>query len=140
VAEVLILKRKHFAEDTKPAEWSDLKWSGRPLRGDIIEVRPNGYFRVEYLGEGEHGWNRDAFCLIRLPKVSEATIAYITKSYSNATNTTPEKIRYKHQYRIVQWKQIPWQKHTVTVGGKTFEEWYIDVQKFNDVNITNKVG
>lgn len=138
MAEVLILKRKHFAEDTKPVEWSTVKWDGRPLRGDIIEVRPNGYFRVEKLGTGEHGWDRDAFCLVRLPKVSETTIEYLMRPYNNGTATTAPTVAYKRQYRIPQWERIPWNKNTVTVGGQTFEEWYIDVNKLKDVNIVNK--
>ncbi len=46
MAQILIRKRQHFAELVKPAGWSDFKWSGRPLRGDIVEVRPNGYWRA----------------------------------------------------------------------------------------------
>jgi hypothetical protein len=39
MAQFLIRKRKHFAEDTKPAEWSDLKWNGCPLRGEALGTR-----------------------------------------------------------------------------------------------------
>jgi hypothetical protein len=142
MAEVLILKRKHFAEDTKPKEWSDLKWAGRPLRGDIIEIRPDGYFRVEALKEGKAGWNRDVYCLIRIPKVDEKELLYLAKSYTNATLTTAETVRYKHQYRIPQWDSIQWNKNKVTVGGKEFEEWYLDFTKFTNVSgsILNKAG
>jgi len=142
VAEVLILKRKHFAEDTKPKEWSDLKWAGRPLRGDIIEIRPDGYFRVEALGEGKVGWDRNAFCLIRIPKVDPKDVEYLTKPYTDATITTAETVRYKRQYRIPQWDSLSWNKNNVTVGGKEFEEWYLDFTKFANVagSITNKAG
>lgn len=140
MAEVLILKRKHFAEDAKPAEWSKVKWNGRPLRGDIISVKPNGFYRVEALGEGTHGWNRDAYCLIRLPKVDEKTIEYLMKSYTNASLTSVETVRHKHQYRIPQWESIPWKKNKVKFGIKEFEEWYIDINKVTDVSITNKAS
>lgn len=142
MAEVLILKRKHFAEDTKPKGWSDLKWAGRPLRGDIIEIRPDGYFRVEALGEGKAGWDRNAFCLIRIPMVDSKDIEYLAKQYMDATSTKAATVQYKSQYRIIQWDSLSWNKNKVTVGGKEFEEWYLDFTKFTNVaaSITNKVG
>jgi len=45
MAQFLIRLRKHFAEDAKPDQWSDEKWAGRPLRGDVVDIRPNGFYQ-----------------------------------------------------------------------------------------------
>lgn len=124
MAQILIKRREHFAEAAKPASWSDLKWSGRPLRGDIVEVRPNGYWRIEALGEGTHSWDRSAFALIDAPNVSEATIAHLTESYSNATEGVPATVQFKRRYRFDLWASVPWIVNTVTINGQQVEEWY----------------
>ena len=124
MAQILIKRRKHFAEDVQPAQWSDIKWAGRPLRGDIVEIRPNGYWRIEHLGTGERHWPREAFALIQLTNVDPATIAYWHQSYSNATETEEATVVYKSRYRLTTWESVPWQKHIVTVGGQQVEEWY----------------
>lgn len=124
MAQILIKKRKHFAEDTKPSQWSDVKWNGRPLRGDIVEIRENGYWRIEALGTGQRHWDRNAFALIQVTNVDPATIRYLMDSYSNATETQQETIFYKRRYRFANWGSIPWTKTSVTINGKTAEEWY----------------
>ena len=124
MAEILILKRKHFAEDVKPAEWSDLKWMGRPRQGDIISVQPNGTYRIEALGTGRAGWDRTAFAMIRITNASVDMLRYLMQSYSNKTGTEPETVWYKRRYRIDTWLNIPWIKNIVTVNGVTAEEWY----------------
>lgn len=124
MAEILLLKRKHFAEDVQPPTWSDLKWMGRPRQGDVVEVRPNGYFRIEALGTGLRGWDRNAFCLVQITNVSYETLAYLRQTYSNETDTTPATVFYKARYRIASWNLIPWIKNMVTINGVTVEEWY----------------
>lgn len=123
MAQILIRKRKHFAEDTKPATWSDLKWNGRPLRGDVVEVRPNGYWRIEWLGTGTHGWDRDAFALIQVTNWSvEDASVYQGGYWDNPENPT---VWYKNRYGFPTWNTtIPWNKHLVTVNDVTADEWY----------------
>lgn len=142
MAEILVRKRKHFAEDAKPAEWTDMKWNGRPMSGDIIEVRENGYYRVEALGTGTHGWSKDGFALIRIPNVSVQDVIHLARSYSNETDTTPATVFYARRYRIPNIASKPWNKKTMVIDGKTVEEWYKD---FNNLNlalqiIADKVG
>jgi len=124
MAQFLIRKREHFAEAVKPAAWSDLKWSGRPLRGDIVEVRPNGYWRIEALGTGDKGWDRAAFALIQVTGMSVAAASQYQGSYTNATDTTAATVQFKNRYGFPSWTLIPWVKTMVTVGGVTVEEWY----------------
>ena len=125
MAQILIRKQAHFAETVKPTEWSDLKWGGRPLRGDVVEVRENGFFRIEALGTGTHGWNREAFALIQITNLSLQQVAMYAGSYDNGTETVPTTVRFKNRYRLPNWEVgIPWIKNMVTVGGVTVEEWY----------------
>lgn len=127
MAQILIRKRKHFAEDAKPPEWSDLNWLARPQRGDVVEVRENGYWRIEALGTGTHGWDREAFALIQITNLSLQQAAMYHATYDNGTDTTPTTVRFKSRYRLPNWEtDIPWIKTTVTVGNPpvTAEEWY----------------
>jgi len=59
-------------------------------RGDVIQVRPNGYYEIPSLGLNigtGHGWNRNKFILIR-------TISTILRSRMEAlTNSSLEKLR-----------------------------------------------
>ena len=122
MAQVLIRKRPHFAETVKPEGWSDLKWQGRPLQGDVVEVRPNGYWRIEALGTGTHGWDREAFALIEVTSVGEETIAHLAGSYIDNPEA-PTRL-FKNRYHFTQWSKVPWIKTTVTINGVTVEEWY----------------
>ena len=127
MAQILIRKRKHFAEDAKPAEWSDLKWAGRPMQGDVVEVQPNGFFRIEALGptSGTHGWDKEAFALIEIRNLTLAQVAMYQGSYSNATETTQATTFFKNRYRLPNWEtDIPWVKTPMTINGKAVEEWY----------------
>lgn len=138
MAEVLLLKRKHFAETMQPAKWSDLKWMGRPRQGDVVEVRENGYFRVEALGEGIHGWDRNAFALVRAPKVTYEAAKYLMDSYSDAHETefgglAAATVQYKRRYRVPDISRLPWTKNIVTINGVQFEEWYRDYNKWTNV-------
>jgi len=124
MADILLLKRKHFAEDVKPTQWSDLKWMARPRQGDIVSVQPSYHYRIEALGEasGVHGWDRNAFCLVRLSNVPSDTIKHLVDGYAD-NETNPTKY-YKRRYRIKVWDRIPWIKNMVTINGVTVEEWY----------------
>jgi hypothetical protein len=129
MAEILIKRRKHWAEDEKPAEWSTMKWNGGPKQGDVVEVREDGYWRVEHLKIGKHGWNRDAFALIRVPGVKVGDLKYLKASYDNATELQPQAtVTYKNRYRFEDWNLIAWNKNKITspTSGKTFDEWYYD--------------
>lgn len=140
MAEFLIRKAKHFAEATQPVGWSSLKWSGRPLQGDIVEVRENGFYRIEALGTGTHGWNRDAFALIRITNLSLAAAATFSEGYSNATDIIPATKFFKHRRRLAGWASISWSKASVTVGGKLFEEWYYIRPNLTGIVVTDKAA
>jgi len=121
--QILIRKCKHFAEDAKPGAWSDLKWSARPRRGDVVEVREAGYWRIERLGTGVHGWDREAFALIEATGPAVGTVRAWAGSYSDATETQPATMQFKNRRRFPLWEAIPWVKQVVMVGGVTVEEW-----------------
>ena len=140
MADVLLLKRKHFAEDVKPAEWNDLKWMGRPRQGDIISVQPSYHYRIEALGEasGVRGWDRNAFCLVRLSNVPSDTIRHLMSSYIDSEEAPT--VNFKHRYRIKVWDRIPWVKNLVTIGGVTVEErYYIRASIGGQFVITDKL-
>lgn len=123
MAQILIRKRKHFAEDAKPQEWSDLKWSGRPLRGDVVEVRPNGYWRIHALGTTGKSWNMDAFALVQITNLSLQQAELYQGGYRDNPET-PTKW-FKNRYRLTNWNTtIPWVKTPITIDGVTYEEWY----------------
>jgi hypothetical protein len=123
VAQILIRKREHFAEAVKPAQWSDFKWSGRPLRGDVVECRPNGYWRIEGFLAGTHGWNWDAFALIQITNLSLQQVALYQGGYWDDP-AAPTKW-FKNRYRLPDWNvSIPWIKTPITVDGVTYEQWH----------------
>jgi hypothetical protein len=127
MAQILIRKRKHFAEDVQPAQWSQMKWDGRPLRGDVVEVRENGYWAIAALNRPGKGWNREGFALIEVTNLSLAQVAAYQGSYSNATEGVEATKQFKNRYRLPNWDvDIPWVKTVVTVGDPpvTVEEWY----------------
>ena len=125
MAQILIRKRQHFAELVQPAQWSDLKWAGRPLRGDVVEVRPNGFWRIHALGTTGKSWNMDAFALLQITNLSLQQVAMYQGSYHNATETTPPTKQFKNRYRLANWDvDIPWVKTPITIDGVTYEEWY----------------
>uniref|UniRef100_A0A6M3JTE9 Uncharacterized protein n=1 Tax=viral metagenome TaxID=1070528 RepID=A0A6M3JTE9_9ZZZZ len=136
--EILVRKRKHWAEDERPKDWSELKWNGRPMPGDIVEVRPDGFFRVEHLRAGTHGWNRDAFALIRVVGGSDRTLAYLDKGYSNATELTAATRAYKRRYRIPDVAVPAWKINRVRVNGADYDEWYLDVADISQVSLLDK--
>ena len=119
MAQILIRKRQHFAELVKPAEWSDAKWASRPMRGDIVEVRENGFWRIHALGTGGKSWNMDAFALIQITNLSLQQVAMYQGGYWDETKY------FKNRYRYPTWDTtIPWNINTITIDGVDYEEWY----------------
>ena len=119
MAQILIRKQQHFAELTQPAAWSDRKWAGRPLRGDIVEVRPNGFWRFHALNTTGKSWNMNAFALIQITNLSLQQVAMYQGGYWDETK------QFKNRYRLPDWNTtIPWVKTAITIDGVTYEEWY----------------
>ena len=119
MAQILIRRRQHFAETAKPAEWSQMKWDGRPLRGDIVEVRENGYWGIAALNRPGKGWDRTAFALIEITNLSLQQVAMYQGGYWDETK------QFKNRYRYPTWDTtIPWIVNTVTLDGRQVEEWY----------------
>lgn len=121
MAEILLRKKLHFAETTKPAAWSDDKFARRPRQGDIVEVYPNGHFEIWATGQTGLGWDRVAFALVKLVNVDPSTWTRL-RGWTDETHTVPYKNRYGMGTNI--WANIPWTKTTRTVGGVEVEEWY----------------
>lgn len=140
MSEILLRKREHFAEQVQPKEWSDVKWAGRPLRGDVVEVKPDGFYRVEALGRGLHGWDRDAFALVLIPDLHAANTSYLAKSYTNATESVKATVQYKARYTLPAWARLSWIKTKVTVNKREFEEWYCVVAAIADLGVVDKVA
>jgi len=79
---------KHFAE----------KYAARYRPGDIVEVRPDGYWSKT------HGWNRRAFNLLRLPGVTVRDAQYLTSAKEVVTNpgtiTETRTLEARRRYRV----------------------------------------
>lgn len=148
MAQILIRKRKHPAEDAKPPGWSDVKWAGRTMRGDVVEVQPDGFFRIEALGpsSGAHGWDRNAFALIEVVGLSLKDAGHLHRSYTVLPDTPEDimkktPIRIKNRYRFDKWDKIEWIKNTVEVNGVIAEEWYCRCDGFGGaVVVADKVS
>lgn len=120
MAELLIRKRKHFAEDGRPTTWSEQKWVGRPQRGDVVDVRPDGFYSIWATDQDGRGWDRNAFMLVKLTTVSHETVTELRGS-PNETH----RITCKNRYRVKEWADIPWTKTMRTLpDGRQLEEWY----------------
>lgn len=128
MAEMLVRKTKTWSEDKKPAKWDKLKWDSVTKRGDIVEVREDGYFRIEHLGSGNHGWNRKVYAVLRIPGTMREDMGHLEVSYNDAIQLSAKPTKaYKNRYKIQDLDQIAWNKNSVTVSGKQFEEWYADI-------------
>jgi hypothetical protein len=144
MAELLILKRKHWAEDAKPVGWTPLKWASSPKRGDIVEVQKDGFYRIESLGTGTHGWDRDAYALIITKDSSKESIAYLSQPFTDQRETefnviTTATKAYVHRY-CVSVDDIAWTKNKVSVSKKQFEEWYFVCDNLDKITTTDKVN
>lgn len=130
MAEFLILKKPHWATVDDVTEdggrFPLAKFNARQMPGDITSVQPDGYYRVEALRQGTHGWNRETWNLIRAPRISyENALAY---SGALVDRTDPKRPIMKRKWRfyIDNYSTLPWKKNMVTINGVTVEECYLD--------------
>lgn len=72
------------------------KFSAREQVGDIVEVRPDGFFGEP--GEKKHGWNHHCFALVRCPGMSLAA----AKKYEQGMldSSDPPKVLKKRRYHV----------------------------------------
>ena len=132
--EALVLARDHWATE-KPPGWSQLKFDHRQRLYDVITIKPSGYYRVETLGEGTHGWNRDAFFLVRVPWISyDDAKAYQGKAEVDGAMA----LKFKYQIEPLD----VFSNSEVTINGKTFTERWLDIntrQQLRKIRMKNKV-
>jgi len=130
VAEFLILKKPHWAtiNDVTPdgGPFSIAKYNARQMPGDITSVKPDGFYRVEALKQGTHGWNRNTWNLIRAPKISYENAVQYANSLTDATNPERKLIKRKWRFYIENYEALPWIKNMVTINGVTVEECYLN--------------
>lgn len=82
MTELLIYNKVHWMDElteeqiathkAKEANW-DKKFAARYQKGDIIEVRPDGF----WTGERAVGFNKKAFRVIAIPEMSEKDAHYL---------------------------------------------------------------
>lgn len=134
MAEFLILKNNSWAT-TKPATWDQQKFAGRQMAGDIVEVREDGYYRVEYLGTGRVGWDRNTFAVGRIPGLSLASCLKFAAAHMVQDVGVLMKFRY-----AVNMATTAWIKHDVVINGVTYPEWYITIASVKKANIIDKAA
>lgn len=130
MAEFLILKKPHWATLADVTEDGGLfpiaKYNRRQMPGDITSVKPDGFYRVEALGRGTHGWNRETWNLIRAPRISyENAVSYASALVDNTNKESPV-LKRKWRFYIDNFASLPWVKNMVTINGVTVEECYLD--------------
>jgi hypothetical protein len=130
MAEFLILKKPHWAtpSDVTPDDgpFPIAKYNARQIPGDITSVKPDGFYRVEALGQGTHGWNRETWNLVRAPKITyEAAVGYAASLFDNTDPNAPT-LKRKWRFYIENFSSLPWVKNMVTINGVTVEECYLD--------------
>jgi len=106
VAEFLIFAKNHWMDALTPQEVADRaaesykfqrKYASRYQRGDIVEVRENGYWI------GGKGFNRDAFVVVQVSDMTVEAAKDYTKawyrdiSFERITNDTENHI---YEYRV----------------------------------------
>ena len=122
MAQLLIRKRPHWTNGTKPAEWSEAKWRARPSPGDIVEVREDGYWRCEATQTGLRHWPREVFALVQVTTLSVDEAKRFQGGYVEFDKGKNAK-RFKSRFRLAHWDAVPWVVTPVVVGGATQEEW-----------------
>lgn len=143
MAEFIITRQAHWAtpasitpDDGNFPQW---KYDARAMPGDIIEAHPDGFYRVEFLGVGLHGWDRSKRALVRAPTIAWATVeAFLVGLYDTEDTATRKRIR-KWAYYLLDWESESWNKNMVTVNGVTVQEWYMDIARLNQVKVRKKV-
>lgn len=130
MAEFLVLKKPHWAtvNDVTPdgGPFPLAKFNARQMPGDITSVKPDGFYRVEALGQGTHGWNRNTWNLIRAPRISyELAMAYASP-LMDMTNPNRPISKRKWRFYVENYALLPWIKNMVTINGVTVEECYLN--------------
>lgn len=141
MAEFLILKQAHWAtvDDVTPdgGRFPIAKFNARQMPGDIVDVKDNGFYRVEALGEGIHGWNRTVFNLVRVPKIEVATVIHFASALMDTPDPLHPTRKYKWRFQVPTFSDLPWVKNMVTINGVQFEECYLNISNVNQFH--NKV-
>ncbi len=121
MAEFLILKKAHWATvndvTADGGRFPIAKFNARQMPGDITSVKPDGFYRVEALRQGIHGWNRNTFNLVRAPRITYEQ----AMNYASALGSSRKWRNYIENYA-----SLPWIKNMVTINGVTVEECYLN--------------
>ena len=107
------------------------------MPGDITSVKPDGFYRVEALGEGTHGWNRDTWNLVRLKGLSLETVSYFADACT-VVDGNNIIMYYKHKY-CINLGDVAWVCNSVTISGVTVTECYYDVKTAQINNFVRSV-
>jgi len=100
MAELLIYDKDHWMDSLTEEQIAKLvsenkefqsKYDERYQRGDVIEVRPDGY----WTGEKAKGFNRNAFRVISVPNISRENLEYLTESLADG-----DDIKKARKYNI----------------------------------------
>ena len=140
MAEFMILKKPHWATiadvtlDDGP--FPITKYNARQMPGDITSAKPDGFYRVEALGEGLHGWNRETWNLVRLKGLSMDTVARFADAL---VDSVTHEFKRKWKYYLDGWDLIAWTCNMVTINGVTVQECYYDVKTAQINNFIRKV-
>ena len=131
MAELLCLARDHWTDrrgSGKPKEWSQEKYDRRLRVGDVVEVREDRFFRIEALGEGVHGWNRDAYFVVRIPWMTVAQAGQFSGAEWD-NHEAKNKTMIRHRQYSVDWDDV--QANLSMVGtsllAKAFTERWLDI-------------
>jgi hypothetical protein len=142
MSEFIITRQTHWAtpasitpDDGIFPQW---KYDSRAMPGDIIEAHPDGFYRVEFLGVGLHGWDRAKRALVRAPTIPWSTVEqFLVGLYDSEDDATKKRV-IKWAYYLLDWESESWNKNMVTVNGVTVEEWYMDIERLNQVKVRKK--
>jgi hypothetical protein len=115
------------------------KFNARPIPGDIIEVHPDGFWRVEALKQGLHGWDRTARNLIRVPRLNFDIVKNLAQPSYDSDIAASKILKRKYSNYINNWETLPWKKNKVIINGREFEECYLDINSLTDITIIKKV-
>lgn len=139
MAEILLLARDHWSDiagEGKPDGWSQEKYDSRQRIGDVIRVVPDGYYRIESLEEGLHGWNRKAFVVVRVPFL---TVQQLESAIIGDLNDDDRKFHYN-----VDWSTFETELSTndVTINDVTTTEKWLHIPnrgQLQKLKIINKI-
>jgi hypothetical protein len=145
VSEFIITRQAHWATPADitpdPGLFPQWKYDARAMPGDIIEVHEDGFWRVEAIREGLHGWDRKGRNLIRVPGLKFDQVENLGKAKydESPTSTTAGKLIMKHIDHVEDWEKLPWIKNIVVIGKEEVEEYYLDLKDLSEIKIVEKV-